>query len=406
MTQQPFSRPGAIDLSGLKRPAAPVARGGASPAAGAPRGTRRSVVLPRRHRGELPDAPRRLGDRAGRAGLLLADPRAREQRRTPTTCAAADEVRRPLPGRPGRHRRRAGDRAGPADPAGAARDGDPRRPPGRAADPGRPHARRDRTLLNQLAQGLTAQGITGRHQPLAAAHPPATRRARSRSTRGTPRPSRRWRATTSTARSRSTSGSSTPTPPTPRPPPGLAMAKVLQRTQGVDLNAAREAAAANPDDVDAQTPGRRPRPARRSRRRRVHPPGRPGPAYVRRRAQPGPRAPARPVRGRRQRRPARPARPAEPRVRAVLRSRDGHDRLLPRPSRRRGVADLRRRWRAPPPRATGSSSSSRPTATTVRWPPTRWRARPSPTTAAARPRRRRPPSGWPASSGSGTPTPG
>jgi putative thioredoxin len=34
---------------------------------------------------------------------------------------------------------------------------------------------------------------------------------------------------------------------------GLAMAKVLQRTRGVDLNAAREAAAANPDDVDAQT---------------------------------------------------------------------------------------------------------------------------------------------------------
>ena len=34
---------------------------------------------------------------------------------------------------------------------------------------------------------------------------------------------------------------------------GLAMAKVLQRTAGVDLNAAREAAAASPDDVDAQT---------------------------------------------------------------------------------------------------------------------------------------------------------
>ena len=34
---------------------------------------------------------------------------------------------------------------------------------------------------------------------------------------------------------------------------GLAMAKVLQRTRGVDLTAAREAAAANPDDVDAQT---------------------------------------------------------------------------------------------------------------------------------------------------------
>lgn len=34
---------------------------------------------------------------------------------------------------------------------------------------------------------------------------------------------------------------------------GLAMAKVLQRTEGVDLNAARAAAAENPDDVDAQT---------------------------------------------------------------------------------------------------------------------------------------------------------
>ena len=31
------------------------------------------------------------------------------------------------------------------------------------------------------------------------------------------------------------------------------MAKVLQRTQGVDLNTARAAGAANPDNVDAQT---------------------------------------------------------------------------------------------------------------------------------------------------------
>jgi putative thioredoxin len=34
---------------------------------------------------------------------------------------------------------------------------------------------------------------------------------------------------------------------------GLAMAKVLERTQGVDLNAARAAAAERPDDVEAQT---------------------------------------------------------------------------------------------------------------------------------------------------------
>ncbi len=34
---------------------------------------------------------------------------------------------------------------------------------------------------------------------------------------------------------------------------GLAMAQLLKRTEGVDLNQAREAAAASPDDVDAQT---------------------------------------------------------------------------------------------------------------------------------------------------------
>ena len=33
---------------------------------------------------------------------------------------------------------------------------------------------------------------------------------------------------------------------------GLAMAKVLQRTQDVDLNASRAAAAAEPDNIDAQ----------------------------------------------------------------------------------------------------------------------------------------------------------
>ncbi len=34
---------------------------------------------------------------------------------------------------------------------------------------------------------------------------------------------------------------------------GLAMAKLLKRTEGVDLNQARTAAAESPDDVDAQT---------------------------------------------------------------------------------------------------------------------------------------------------------
>ena len=77
------------------------------------------------------------------------------------------------------------------------------------------------TLFNELGQQLTAQGITGRHQPLATAAPaegddgtrsPApTRATRPRRTR--------WRPVTSTRPSRSTRSWSTATPPTPRPLP-------------------------------------------------------------------------------------------------------------------------------------------------------------------------------------------
>ena len=101
---------------------------------------------------------------------------------------------------------------------------------------------------------------------------------------------------------------------------GLAMAKVLQRTAHVDAPAAQEARAAaaqDPDSVEAQTlvadldllggRGGRLRPARR-----------PGPPYLRRRARRGPQPPARAVRGRRQRRPAGAQGPARPGQRPVL----------------------------------------------------------------------------------------
>ena len=58
---------------------------------------------------------------------------------------------------------------------------------------------------------------------------------------------------TSTAPWRSTRSSSTPTRPTPRRPPAWPWPRLLKRTDGVDLNEARAAAAASPDDVDAQT---------------------------------------------------------------------------------------------------------------------------------------------------------
>ena len=113
-----------------------------------------------------------------------------------------------------------------------------------------------RTLFQQLGQQLTAQGITGRHQPRstvpAAGVADGPPRSRS-STRGTPpRRTRSVRATSTLAVAeyqKLVDGN----PADTEAAAGLAMAKLLQRTQGVDLQEARAAAAASPDDVDAQT---------------------------------------------------------------------------------------------------------------------------------------------------------
>jgi putative thioredoxin len=109
------------------------------------------------------------------------------------------------------------------------------------------------TLLNQLAQGLTAQGITGRHQPLSAAPPPGNEVEEEQV-------DPRYAAAQQALASNDIDGAvaeyqrlADANPADTEAAAGLAMAKELQRTQGADLNAAREAAAANPDDVDAQT---------------------------------------------------------------------------------------------------------------------------------------------------------
>ena len=179
-----------------------------------------------------------------------------------------------------------------------------------------------RTLFNQLGQQLTAQGITGRHQPRSAgapapvgdeaAEPPADPRyAAAQDALG------EGDIDTAVAEYQKLVDGN---PADTEAAAGLAMAKVLQRTQGSDLTAAREAAAANPDDVDAQTLvadldmlgghvddafNRLIDLVRRTDRRRP---------------QQGPRAPARPVRRRRQRRPAGPQGAPGPGLRAVLRA--------------------------------------------------------------------------------------
>jgi putative thioredoxin len=110
------------------------------------------------------------------------------------------------------------------------------------------------TLFNQLGQQLTAQGVTGRHQPRGAAS------AQEGAEGAEPQADPRYAAAQAALEADDIEGAVTEyqklvdaNPADAEAAAGLAMAKVLQRTRGVDLNAAREAAAANPDDVAAQT---------------------------------------------------------------------------------------------------------------------------------------------------------
>jgi putative thioredoxin len=251
MTQQPFSRPGAIDLSGLKQPA-----GQQPPASGAPaRGTGGSaysldvdeqnfqslleasmtapVVLVFYSTAQAPESATMAQDVAtvaneydGRflAGLIDID----------TTPAIAQAMQIPqvpmlfvlLEGRPA------------TQPI-----------------PGLIKLDELRTLFNQLGQQLTAQGIAGRHQPRSVAAPAAgeddvqepiadPRYAAAQDALG------EGDVDKAVAEYQKLVDAN---PADVEAAAGLAMAKVLQRTQGVDLNAARAAAAARPDDVDAQT---------------------------------------------------------------------------------------------------------------------------------------------------------
>jgi putative thioredoxin len=107
-----------------------------------------------------------------------------------------------------------------------------------------------RTALTQVGQQLTTQGITGRHQPRGAAPVEGDEE----------QVDPRYAAAQDALADGDIDGAVAEyqklvdaNPADTEAAAGLAMAKVLQRTQGVDLNEARAAAAAAPDDVDAQT---------------------------------------------------------------------------------------------------------------------------------------------------------
>ena len=264
MSQQPFSRPGAIDLSALRRPAAPAGApaggpGGApgAPAGGAPAGsgttggtgTAYSVDLTEQNFQEVLEA-------SMTAPILLVF---YSRTRMPESGTLADDVRTLSDEFEGRFL--AGLVDIDAAPAIAQAMQIPSIPLVVLVLDGRPMPLLQdalpidelRTALNQVMQQVTAQGVTSRHQPRTSV--PTGDEAGD----GEPEVDPRYAAEDALGEGDIDRAVAEyqklvdANPADTEATAGLAMAKVLQRTQGVDLQAARAAAAEAPDDVDAQT---------------------------------------------------------------------------------------------------------------------------------------------------------
>jgi putative thioredoxin len=253
MTQQPFSRPGAVDLSGLTRPASSGGQSaGPAGGAGAPAAGRSAYSV---HVTEQNFQTLLESSVTAPVVLVFYSPS-----RVPESTAYAEEVAAAADAYDGRFL--AGMVDIDASPTIAQSLQIPQVPLLMVILDGRPATQpipgvlqRDEidTLLNQLAQGLTAQGITSRHQPLSAA-PSGDDDAEESQV------DPRYAAAQEALENDDVDGAVAEyqrlvdaNPADAEAAAGLAMAKVLQRTQGVDLETAREAAAASPDDVDAQT---------------------------------------------------------------------------------------------------------------------------------------------------------
>jgi putative thioredoxin len=255
MTQQPFTRPGAIDLSGLKRPAGgagqPAGQGAAGGGGGAPAGGA-SYWL------DITEENFQATVEASiTAPVLLAFysasrlPESEQMARDLATVAEEYEGR---------------FLAGLVDidsqPAIAQAVQLPSVPFVFAVIDGRPQPLIQdvlpldslRTAINQVMQQLTTQGVTGRHQPRQAA--PAVAEGED----GEPPLDPRY-APAQDALERDDFDTAVAeyqklldaNPADVEAAAGLAMATLLQRTKDVDLDAARAAADASPDDVAAQT---------------------------------------------------------------------------------------------------------------------------------------------------------
>lgn len=262
MTQQPFSRPGAIDLSALKRTQPPAAGGAAPASAGGSGGgsSAYSVAVDESNFQAVLEA-------SMNAPIVLVFHSATQ---SPESTQLAADVRTVADEYDGRFLAATIDvDASPqlAQVVGQAMqipqlpvplmlvllDGRPATQP----IPGAAPIDDIRALFNQLAQQLTAQGIAGRHQPNAFGAPaPDAEVGEDGEPPVDPRYAPAQDALASGDVDRAVAEYQKLVDGNPadhEAAAGLAMAKVLQRTQGVDLDAARAAAAEAPDDVEAQT---------------------------------------------------------------------------------------------------------------------------------------------------------
>ncbi|MBM9460386.1 tetratricopeptide repeat protein [Nocardioides sp. zg-536] len=262
MSQQPFSRPGAIDLSALKKRPAPAGPGAGRPAApGAPAGgagepagggSAYSVAVDESNFQSVLEA-----SMTAPVVLVFHSPS-----QSPESTQLAADVITVADEYDGRFLAATIDVDAVPQIAQAMQipqvplmlvilDGRPATQP----IPGAAPIEDIRALFNQLAQQLTAQGIAGHHAPHAFGG------AAAATTEGEepeidPRYAPAQDALADGDIDRAVAEYQKLVDANPadhEAAAGLAMAKVLQRTQGVDLNAARAAAAAAPDDVDAQT---------------------------------------------------------------------------------------------------------------------------------------------------------
>jgi putative thioredoxin len=256
MTQQPFSRPGAIDLSGLRQqPAAgspPAGAAGAGGAAGAAGGATSAYALTVTEQNFQATVEASMT-----APVLLVF---FSRTRSPESAQLAQDTEALSGEFEGRFLVGLVDID--ASPQIAQAMQIPSVPLVVAVIDGRPMPLLQeavplvelRAALTQVVQQLTTQGITGRHQPRSAQPAPETE------DEAQPAVDPRYAAAqaaleaddidTAVAEYQKLVDAN---PADAEAAAGLAMAKVLQRTRGVDLQQAREAAASRPDDVAAQT---------------------------------------------------------------------------------------------------------------------------------------------------------